>query len=107
ARELVNRAQGLWRQYRNAGGIGGEQRLESEISGPFRAQARLLSEAQADVQQGLRIYQMFNSEGTAQAAKVRDEINGEAEMQRRSLQDLNMALAPDLLKAKLTLIGGE
>jgi pSer/pThr/pTyr-binding forkhead associated (FHA) protein len=107
ARELVNRAQGLWRQYRNAGGIGGEQRLESEISGPFRAQARLLSEAQADVQQGLRIYQMFNAEGAAQAAKVRDEINGEAETQRRSLQDLNMALAPDLLKAKLALIGGE
>src|SRR5574338_287141 len=47
ARDLASHAQGLWRQYRNAGGIGGEQRLEADISGAFRAQAKLLSDAQA------------------------------------------------------------
>jgi pSer/pThr/pTyr-binding forkhead associated (FHA) protein len=106
ARELVSRAQGLWRQYRNAGGIGGEQRLESGISGPFRAQAKLLSEARTDVRQSVRIYQLLKAEETAQAIKLQDEITAEAELQRRSLQDLHMVLAPDLLKDKLALIGG-
>lgn len=107
ARELVSRAQGLWRQYGNAGGIGGEQRLESAVSSAFRSQAKLLAEAEADVQQGVRIYQLLKAEESAQAVKLRDEIAAEAALQRRSLQELGTALAPDLLKAKLALIGGQ
>jgi pSer/pThr/pTyr-binding forkhead associated (FHA) protein len=106
ARELVNRAEAKWRQYRNSGGIGGEQRLESGISGGFRSQARLLSEAQADAQQAARIYQLLNAEEAGQATKVRDEINAEADLQRRSLQELHLVLEPGLLKAKQALIGG-
>ncbi|NMG77457.1 FHA domain-containing protein [Aromatoleum diolicum] len=106
AHELVNRAQALWRQYRDRGGIGGEHRLESGISGAFRAQARLLSDAQAEVQQGMRIYKLLNADVAAQWTKVEDEITAEAELQRRSLQELHMVLEPGLLKAKLALIGG-
>ncbi|MGT2493758.1 hypothetical protein ACU4GD_32775 [Cupriavidus basilensis] len=35
AQELMNGALASWRQYRRDGAIGGEQRLESEISGKF------------------------------------------------------------------------
>lgn len=106
AQELVNRAQALWRQYRDSGGIGGEHRLESGISAAFRSQARLLSEAQASVQQGMRIFKLLNAEGAAQWAKLEDEIDAESGLQRRSLQDLRMVLEPGLLKAKLSLVGG-
>lgn len=106
AHELVNRAQGMWRQYRDRGGIGGEHRLESGISGAFRAQARLLSDAEVEVEQGMRIYRLLNAAVAAQWTTVEDEINAEAELQRRSLQELHMVLEPGLLKAKLALIGG-
>jgi hypothetical protein len=35
-----------------------------------------------------------------------DEIDAEALLQRRSLQELRMVLEPGLLKSKLELIGG-
>lgn len=106
ARDLSHHAQDLWRQYRSAGGIGGEQRLEAGISGAFRSQARLLSEAQAEVQQSVRIYQLLKTDEAAQTIKLRGEIAAEAELQRRSLQDLGMVLDAGVLKDKLALIGG-
>lgn len=106
ANELLNRAQGMWRQYRSNGGIGGEHRLESGISGAFRSQARLLSEAHTDMQQAMRIYQLLNAADAAKWSALADEIDTETELQRRSLRDLHMVLEPGLLKAKLALIGG-
>ena len=107
ARELLNRAQALWRQYQQNGAIGGEQRLESGISNGFRAQARLLSEAQSGATQGMQIHRLLKADDVAQWAKLRDEIKAETELQRRSLQELSMVLEPGLLKAKLALIGDE
>lgn len=106
ANELLGRAQGMWRQYRSNGGIGGEHRLESGISGAFRSQARLLSEAHADMQQAMRIYRLLNAADAAKWAALADEIDTETGLQRRSLRDLHMVLEPGLLKAKLALIGG-
>jgi pSer/pThr/pTyr-binding forkhead associated (FHA) protein len=107
ARDLAARAQELWRQYRNAGGIGGEQRLDPGISSAFRSQAKLLAEAWAGAGQSVRIYQLLKAEEAAQTVKLRDEIAAEAELQRRALQDLAAALAPGVLKDKLALIGGK
>jgi len=110
ARDLMNRALAAWKQYRSNGLIGGEQRLESGISPKFRSQAKLLSEAQDDARQGMRIYAQLKageSADLAQWSKVEDEIKTEADLQRRSLGDLRMVLDPAVLKAKLELIGGE
>lgn len=106
AQELMARAQAQWRQYRNNGAIGGEQRLESGISSSFRAQARLLTEAQSDALQGMRIYALLKAEKPAESIKLQEEIDAEADMQRRSLQELHMVLESGLLKSKLALIGG-
>ncbi|MGE8369316.1 FHA domain-containing protein [Cupriavidus sp.] len=107
AQELMNGALASWRQYRRDGAIGGEQRLESEISGKFRTQARLLSNASAQARQGMRIYTQLKVGDTAQWSQLQEDINSETELQRRSLQELRMVLNPALLKAKLALIGGE
>jgi hypothetical protein len=103
----MNGALASWRQYRRDGAIGGEQRLESEISGKFRTQARLLSNASAQARQGMRIYTQLKVGDTAQWSQLQEDINSETELQRRSLQELRMVLNPALLKAKLALIGGE
>ena len=107
AQELLNRAQSMWRQYQQNGAIGGEQRLESGVSSGFRAQARLLSEAQSSATQGMQIYRLLKADDVGQWAKLQDEIKAETELQRRSLQELSMVLEPGLLKAKLALIGDQ
>lgn len=105
AQELVARAQTQWRQYRENGAIAGSQRLESGISATFRSQARLLTDAQAAVAQGMRTYELLKADKPADSIKLQEEIGAEADMQRRSLKELNRVLEPELLKAKLALIG--
>jgi hypothetical protein len=106
AQERLGRAQAMWSKYRSGGGIGGERRLEAGISPAFRSQATLLSQAQTEVRQGMRIYRLLNAEVAAQWTTLRDEVEAEAELQRRSLENLQSVLEPGLLKAKLALIGG-
>lgn len=107
AKTLLDRAQSRWRQYQNNGGIEGAQRLESPVSNRFRMQARLLTDAQQDAQQGMRIYTQLKTEQHAQWVKLRQDIDAEAGMQRKSLQELRTVLEPALLKTKLGLLGGE
>jgi pSer/pThr/pTyr-binding forkhead associated (FHA) protein len=106
AQDLLTRAQAMWRQYRENGAIGGTQRLESGISPTFRNQARLLSDAQSGAQQGMRIYTQLHADHSGDWDSLLSAINAEVELQRRSLQELRMVLDPELLRAKLTLIGG-
>ncbi|SAK47375.1 FHA domain protein [Caballeronia arationis] len=106
AQDLLNRAQTQWTQYRANGSIGGTQRLEAGISDTFRTQARLLAGAQSDAQGGMRIFRQVKADGAAKWQKMADEIDAEAQLQRRSLQELRMVLEPGLLKDKLALIGG-
>jgi hypothetical protein len=107
AQDLMLRAQSLWKQYRSSGSIGGTQRLEAGISPGFRSEARLLSEAQASAQQGMRIYTQLKADHPADFDRLLADIQAEADLQRRSLTELRMVLDPGLLKAKLALIGGE
>lgn len=107
AQELLNRAQAKWTQYREKGPIEGAQRLEGSVSPQFRTQARLLAEAHEDAQQGMRIYTQLKAERPAQWSKLQEEISAEAELQRKSLQDLRNVLEPGLLKTKLALLGGK
>lgn len=106
AQDQINRAQGLWRQYRANGSIGGTQRLESGISGGFRSQALLLSGANTSAQQGMRIYTQLKAPHPAGSDQLLEDIDAETQLQRRSLQELRMVLEPGLLKSKLALIGG-
>ena len=106
AQDLLNHAQSQWQQYRANGSIGGTQRLEAGISDTFRSQARLLAGAQSDAQHGMRIFKQVKADGAAKWQKMTDDINAEAELQRRSLQELRMVLEPGLLRDKLALIGG-
>jgi len=106
AQDGLTHAQALWRQYRENGAIGGTQRLEAGISAQFRNQARTLSEAQSVAQQGMRIYTQLRADHSGDWDSLLAAINAEVELQRRSLQELRMVLDPDLLRAKLALIGG-
>jgi pSer/pThr/pTyr-binding forkhead associated (FHA) protein len=106
AQELLERAQASWRKYRDNGPIEGGQRVESPVSAGFRAQARLLSAAREDARQGMRILGQLKAERPAQSAKAQEEIEAEAEQQRRSLLALRDVLEPKVLKEKLALIGG-
>lgn len=105
ANTLLNRAATGWRQYRNNGLIAAEQRLETGISAKFRAQAKLLADAQDDARQGLRIYAQLKADDTAQWNKIRDDIQAEIDAQRRALNELRMVLDPAVLKAKLAMVG--
>jgi len=107
AQDLLLRAQSLWKQYRASGSIGGTQRLEAGISPGFRNEARLLSEAQAAAQQGMRIYTQLKADHPADFDRLLADVEAETNLQRRSLTELRMVLDPGLLKAKLALIGGE
>ncbi|SIT35843.1 FHA domain containing protein [Paraburkholderia ribeironis] len=107
AQDLLLRAQSLWKQYRASGSIGGTQRLEAGISPGFRSEARLLSDAQTTAQQGMRIYTQLKADHPAEFDRLLADIEAEASLQRRSLTELRMVLDPELLKAKLALIGGE
>jgi pSer/pThr/pTyr-binding forkhead associated (FHA) protein len=104
AQSLMTQAQALWGQYRGNGGIGGSQRLESGVSDVFRSQARLLSDAEDFATRAMRIFRQLKADSAKWSALV-DEIHTEADLQRRSLQDLRMVLDPQLLKTKLALIG--
>jgi hypothetical protein len=106
AQDLINRAQTLWRQYRENGSIGGTQRLEAGISEGFRNQARLLSGANASAQQGMRVYTQLKAPHPDGSDKLLEDIEAETQLQRRSLQELRMVLEAGLLKSKLALIGG-
>ncbi|SAL10993.1 FHA domain protein [Caballeronia turbans] len=107
AQALMTQAQTLWQQYRTNGGIGGSQRLESGVSDTFRTQARLLSDAEDAATRGMRIFRQVKADSaTAKWTALANEIDTEADLQRRSLQDLRMVLEPGLLNTKLSLIGG-
>jgi hypothetical protein len=105
ARDDMNRASGLWQEYRSGGAIDASQRVESSISDQFRTRARLLAEANRNVQQGYQIYSQIDSARAAQWAPLRDEIESEAAQQRSRLQDLSRVVEPELLRTKLALLG--
>jgi pSer/pThr/pTyr-binding forkhead associated (FHA) protein len=105
AQDAMNRARVLWQEYRNGGAIEASQRIETTISEQFRTRARLLSEASRYAQRGMQIYSQVDAAGAGQWAAIREEIQAEASQQRSALQDLRNVLEPDLLKAKLALLG--
>jgi hypothetical protein len=53
----------------------------------------------------MQIYSQVDAAGAGQWAAIREEIQAEASQQRSALQDLRNVLEPDLLKAKLALLG--
>jgi len=107
ADEWLNRAQTAWAQYRTNGAIGGDQRLETGLSDGFKKQAKLLTDAQADVQRAAQLLHQLKADRSALADKLLAEIDAEVDLQRRSLAQLAPVLDPRLLTAKLALIGGD
>lgn len=104
AREALERAETLWRQYREKGPIDGRQRLKAPISNEFRTQAQLLSDAHESAQRGMRIYTQSKATPPAQWNNAQEDIAAELEIQRKALLDLRHVLEPGLLKAKLALL---
>ena len=107
ARDSIARAETLWRQYRDNGGIESRQRLEKAVTERFRAQARLLAGAQEAVQQGMRMAAQLHLEQPAQWSALQQEIAAEAGLQRRLLQESRGAVDPALVKTKQALLGGQ
>jgi pSer/pThr/pTyr-binding forkhead associated (FHA) protein len=106
ARASRNRAEALWRQYRENGAIGGRQRLTAAVSSEFRTQAQLLSAATENADRGMRIHAQLRVDHPGQWTRVQKEIRTEAELQKRALLDLRNVLEPEVLKAKLALLEG-
>jgi pSer/pThr/pTyr-binding forkhead associated (FHA) protein len=107
ADEQIARAETLWRQYRDGGGIESRQRLENAVSERFRAQARLLAGAQEAVRQGMRIAAQLRIEVPPQWSALQQDILAEAGLQRRLLQESRGALDPALVRTKQGLLGGQ
>ena len=105
AQESMNRARTLWQEYRNGGAIDARQRIETTLSNPFRARARLLAEASRHAQQAMQVVAQVNAVRPAQWSTIRDEIRAEIDLQRNALLDLRNVLDPELLKNKMALIG--
>jgi len=105
AQDSMSRARMLWQEYRNNGAINAAQRVENSISAGFRTRARLLAEAREQARRGLMIYSQIDVEAAPQWSTIRSDIESEASRQRRGLIELGNVLAPELLKAKLALIG--
>jgi len=101
----MSRARMLWQDYRSNGAINAAQRLENSISAEFRTRARLLAEAREYARRGFMIYSQIVVEAAPQWSAIRGEIESEATRQRRGLNELGNVLAPELLSAKLMLIG--
>ncbi|HEX8886574.1 MAG TPA: FHA domain-containing protein, partial [Noviherbaspirillum sp.] len=107
AQQDMARAEALWRQYRDGGGIEGRQRLEAAVSERFRSQAGLLAAAQEAAQQGRRRASQLRLPIPEPWRRTEQEILAEAQLQRALLQEARGTLEPGVLKAKLTLLGGQ
>jgi pSer/pThr/pTyr-binding forkhead associated (FHA) protein len=107
ARDSIARAETLWRQYRDGGGIESRQRLETVVSERYRAQARLLAGAQDAVQQGMRLATQLRTDVPAPWTAMQQEILAEAGLQRRLLQESRGAIDPALVRTKQGLLGGQ
>jgi hypothetical protein len=105
AQDAMNRARLLWQDYRNQGAIEASQRSETAISDPFRARARLLSDASSAAQQATQMYAQLGAAAPEELAAIHGEIKTEAQQQRSALRELRNVLAPELLKSKLALLG--
>jgi hypothetical protein len=105
AQDSMNRARQLWQEYRTDGAINAAQRDENSISAEFRARARLLAQASEYAQRGFTIYAQIDLEPTAQWSAIRQEIESEVARQRTGLNELGNVLSPDLLRAKVALLG--
>jgi hypothetical protein len=105
ALQALSRARSSWQEYRSDGAIDASERIETSISDQFRNRASLLAEASRNAQQGFLLYSQVDAAGAAQWAAIRDEIEAEAREQRSRLQDLSNVVEPELLKAKLALLG--
>jgi hypothetical protein len=106
AQQALAKARALWQEYRTNGAIDASQRIEITISNGFRTRARLLAEASRAAQQGLQVAAQVGGAGSEGGAAVAQEIAAEAQLQRSALLDLRNVLEPELLRAKLALLGG-
>jgi pSer/pThr/pTyr-binding forkhead associated (FHA) protein len=105
AQSLAGKAEAGWRKYKEGGPIEGALRLESQVSPPFRNQARLLADAHADIQASAALYTRLQNEAPGQVVTLQEEIGAELQAQRRSLMEAKTLLEPKLLKEKLALLG--
>jgi hypothetical protein len=105
AQDAMSRARMLWQDYRNQGAIEALQRSETAISDPFRARARLLSDASNNAQQAMQMHAQLGVASPEEFAAIHGEIKAEAQQQRSALRELQNVLAPELLKSKLALLG--
>ncbi|MBA2962068.1 MULTISPECIES: FHA domain-containing protein [Ramlibacter] len=105
AQDTVSRARLAWQDYRGQGGIEASQRSEIAVSGPFRARARLLADANSYSQQALQMHAQLGAAPPEGLATLHAEIKAEMDQQRTALRELRNVLEPDLLKSKLALLG--
>ncbi|MDH5541278.1 MAG: FHA domain-containing protein, partial [Rhizobacter sp.] len=108
ADQLLGQARALWQDYRASGAIEAAQRIEISVSPSFRKRAGLLADAHRAAGEGLRLRHIAGLDAVADAgarSAISDEIATEIRLQRNALRDLRNVLEPELLNAKLALLG--
>jgi hypothetical protein len=105
AQDAMSQARTAWQAYQGSGGIDAFLQIETSISDKFRLRARLLAEASQQAQRASLIYSAVDPGAGAGWGALRDEIESEARLQRDKLRDLSNVLEPELLNAKLALLG--
>ncbi len=96
-------AEQRWNRYLNQGGIGGSLRLEEKVSDKFKQQVNLLNTAYEYVNRAKYLYELLKKTYSAERESLQRDIEAEIEMQRRSLDQLNIVLGKNLLEKKLGL----
>ncbi len=105
--QFYDEAKTAWTTYLNNGGIWGALRLESTVSSRYREQAKLLSEANSQVLQGARIYELLGADKSQALSTFEAQVKGEAQRQRKWIQDLHLVLDAVTLDEKIGLLPTE
>ena len=104
AKQLFGKAESAWMQYRSAGGIRGQHRLEADVSNTYRRRATELKTASESINRAMEINMLVKVDTSTEWIGLNDEISNEVRLQRQSLTELQMVLEPSLRQAKLELL---
>jgi pSer/pThr/pTyr-binding forkhead associated (FHA) protein len=102
--KVLQDTQLIWKAYKDDGGIPAVIRVEAKISKRFRKQAERLLSAYSGITRAVAIFDLLGQTLPDRWSTLQTRIHNEAQRQRRSLEDLHLVMAPDLLQAKLELL---
>ena len=105
AAEHSKRAMTGWQRYQRQGPIVSLLRLEAKISQKYRQLAEILSTAFREAGMAREAHDALRQEYPEVLERTYDALQGELELQRRSLRELSTISTEKVLRSKLRLLG--